>query len=65
MVCPLGQGELSQCGHFRTKEEWGSTFAILYGRPLWTASKTYLEIRRKIERHETEEIRSRKNLPPS
>jgi len=37
MVCPHGKGErgLSQFGHFADREE--SFFAILCGRPLWTA----------------------------
>jgi len=39
MVCPHGQGGLSQCGRFADKEGWGQFFAILCGRLLWTAPK--------------------------
>jgi len=37
MVCPHGQGGLSQCGHFADKGGRGSSkfFAILCVRPLW------------------------------
>jgi len=34
MVCPNGQGGLSQCGHFASKRGGGQYFAILCGRLL-------------------------------
>jgi len=39
MVCPHGQGgrRLSQYGHFSNKGGGDKFFAILCGRPLWTA----------------------------
>jgi len=36
-----GKGELSQCGHFADKEGGGQFFAILCGRPLWTAQNIF------------------------
>jgi len=37
MLCPQGQGGLSQCGHFAEKGGGDLCFAILCGRLLWTA----------------------------
>jgi len=37
MICPHRQGRLNQCEHF--SDRGGQFFAILYGRPLWTAPK--------------------------
>jgi len=44
MVCPHGQGGLSQCGHFSDKGEEGQFLAILCGRLLWTAPYEELNV---------------------
>jgi len=39
MLCPHGQGGLSQCGHFADKEEGSQLFTILCVRPYVRALK--------------------------
>jgi len=42
MVCPHGEGGLSQFGHFADKGD--QFFAILYGRFLWRTLKKRVDI---------------------